>query len=472
VSFLNTDIAACLRAVRSRETSAVELVSTALSAIDETDAEIQAFTARNDVAVQSAASEVDRRLREGESVGPLAGLPVAIKDLYDCAGWPTSYGSRAFPEYVPDTDATAVARLRAAGAIVVGKTRTAEFAWSTTTPPTKNPAAPERIPGGSSGGSAAAVAAGMVPAALGTDTGGSIRIPAAVCGIAGIKPTYGAVGRGGLLPANWSLDTAGPLAGRIDDLRIVLAELVGHDRRDLASAADGVLLALAQRLRESREVEIDGLRLGVVDEPLFEITDAGAQRAHNDAIESLASAGAVPVPVRMPECDYVEGALLAIDLPEGAAIHTQLLRERGDDVSAEIRALLEFSHLIPGTLVGRGQRARTLIRDCTRRLFREYQLDALLVPAAPGPGTRLDSMGTLQARADGATEPALWGFARICWLANLTGQPSVALPLPGSRPPLGLQLIGRPFRDDALLAMAGAIERLLAEQQISQRGAS
>jgi aspartyl-tRNA(Asn)/glutamyl-tRNA(Gln) amidotransferase subunit A len=428
------------------------------------DGEILAFTARDDGAALRAASEIDRRLRQGETVGPLAGLPVAVKDLYDCAGLPTSYGSRAFPEYLPDTDATAVARLRSAGAIVVGKTRTAEFAWSTTTPPTKNPAAPECIPGGSSGGSAAAVAAGMVPAALGTDTGGSIRIPAAMCGVAGIKPTYGSVGRGGLLPANWSLDTAGPLAGSVDDLRIVLAELVGHDPRDVASAPDRLLAALADRLREGREVDVVGLRLGLVEEPLFEVTDPVARRAHRDAVEWLTRSGVVPVPVRLPECDYVEGALLAIDLPEGAGIHTQLLRERGDEVSEEIRALLEFAHLIPGTLVARGQRARNLIKNRTRQLFSDHQLDALLVPAAPGPAVRVDSSDSVQLRADGTTEPTLWGYARICWLANLTGQPAVVLPLPGFRPPLGVQLIGRPFADDEVLATAAAVECVFAAQ--------
>jgi aspartyl-tRNA(Asn)/glutamyl-tRNA(Gln) amidotransferase subunit A len=453
--------------VRLREVSAVELVSAALRTIDESDPEIRAFTARNDEDARSAAAEIDDRLQKGQHVGQLAGLPIAIKDLYDCAGLPTSYGSRAFDDYLADTDATAVARLKAAGAVVVGKTRTAEFAWSTTTPPTRNPAALECIPGGSSGGSAAAIAAGMVPAALGTDTGGSIRIPAAMCGIAGIKPTYGAVGRGGLLPANWSLDTAGPLAGRIDDLRILLSELVGHDPRDLASAPDGVLAPLVQRLRQPRDVDVTGLRLGILDEPLFEVTDRESQVMHAEAIETLANAGAIPVSVQLPECDFVEGALLAVDLPEGAAIHTRLLRERGEEVNEEIRALLEFAHLIPGVLVARGQRTRTLIRDRTRLLFDDRQLDALLVPAAPGPAVRVDSSDSVQLRADGTTEPTLWGYARICWLANLTGQPAAVLPLPGTQPPRGLQLIGRPFADDRVLAMARAVEHLLAERHTS-----
>lgn len=454
----------CVRAVQARETSAAELIRDTLNAIEEANGELLAFTARNDDAALAAAYEVDRRLRAGEVVGSLAGLPVAVKDLYDCVGLPTSYGSRAFDEYIPATDSTAVARLKAAGAIVVGKTRTAEFAWSTTTPPTKNPNAPDCIPGGSSGGSAAAVAAGLVHTALGTDTGGSIRIPAAMCGIVGIKPTYGAVGRGGLLPANWSLDTAGPLAGRIDDLRIVLAELVGHDPRDVGSAPDRLLIPLAQRLHAMAEVELRGLRLGILEEPLFEITDSSAQKAHDEAIATLGTAGAIPVPVRLPECDYVEGTLLAVDLPEGAAIHTQLLRERGDDVSEEIRALLEFAHLIPGTLVGRGQRARHLIRNRTRELFITYQLDGLLVPAAPGPAVRLDASDSVQTRGDGTMEPTLWGYARICWLANLTGQPAVVLPLKGFHPPLGIQLIGRPFRDDTLLSLAATIERVLTQQ--------
>lgn len=470
MSIFDAGVQACAHALKSGEVTAVHLVQAALDAIDEADGEILAFTARDDRAALSVATEVDRRIRAGEPVGRLAGLPVAVKDLFDCVGLPTSYGSQAFPEYVPEIDSTAVARLRSSGAIVVGKTRTAEFAWSTTTPPTKNPAAPDRIPGGSSGGSAAAVAARMVPLALGTDTGGSIRIPAAMCGVAGIKPTYGAVGRGGLLPANWSLDTAGPLAGRIDDLRVVLAELVGHDSRDVASAPARLLAPLADRLRSAHETEVAGLRLGLLDEPLFEVTDPLARRAHHDAVELLVSSGAVPVPVRLPECDYVEGALLAVDLPEGAGIHTRLLRDRGDKVNEEIRALLEFAHLIPGTLVAQGQRVRNLIKQRTRQLFRDHRLDALLVPAAPGPAVPVDSSDSVQLRADGTTEPALWGYARICWLANLTGQPAAVIPLPGSTPPLGVQLIGRPFFDDYLLAAAGAVERALAAHSFMPEG--
>lgn len=457
-------IAAVTQAVKRGTTSAVELTSESLRAIDELDGELLAFTARDDAAALREAAEIDRRIREGDPVGPLAGLPLAVKDLYDSFGLPTSYGSAAFPEFMPSSDSTAVARLRSSGAIVVGKTRTAEFAWSTTTPPTKNPAALDRIPGGSSGGSASAVASGMVNAALGTDTGGSIRIPAAMCGIAGIKPTYGAVGRGGILPANWSLDTAGPLAGCVDDLRLLLAVLVGHDRRDVASAPRRLLEPLVARLQTATEISLQGLRLGLVQEPLFEITDEAARGAHQAAIEALAAEGAEPILVVLPETDFVEGALLAIDLPEGAAIHTRLLRERGDEVSDEIRGLLEFAHLIPGALVALGQRARHLIRERTRRLFAEHQLDALLVPAAPGPPVRVDSSDAVSLRADGTTEPTLWGYARICWLANLTGQPAVVVPLPAVRPPLGVQLIGRPFADDVVLAIASAVERVFEQK--------
>jgi Asp-tRNA(Asn)/Glu-tRNA(Gln) amidotransferase A subunit family amidase len=225
-----------------------------------------------------------------------------------------------------------------------------------------------------------------------------------------------------------------------------------------------LLEPLVARLQTAPEISLEGLRLGLVQEPLFEITDEAARDAHQAAIEALAAEGAEPIPVALPETDFVEGALLAIDLPEGAAIHTRLLRERGDDVSDEIRGLLEFAHLIPGALVALGQRARHLIRERTRRLFAENQLDALLVPAAPGPPVPVDSSDSVSLRADGTTEPTLWGYARICWLANLTGQPAVVVPLPAVRPPLGVQFIGRPFADDVVLAIASAVERVFEQK--------
>lgn len=463
MELLTQGVQACIQALRSRSISAFELVTASLASVDELDGAVRAFTFRDDVAALAAARIIDQRRARGENVGSLSGLPIAVKDLYDCAGLPTSYGAPAYRPVMAKCSSTAVSRLVAAGAVVVGKTRTAEFAWSTTTAGTRNPKDHSLIPGGSSGGSAAAVSAGMVPAALGTDTGGSIRIPAALCGIAGIKPTYGAIGRGGILPCNWSLDTAGPLGGRIEDLRLLLAELVGHDTSDPASAPDTTLMPLVERLSHQNVLDLSRVRLGVIDDPIFEIIDSETRDSHERAMAALEGAGAEVIHLRFPAGAYVEGALLGIDLPEGAAIHTSLLSQRRDKFDPSIRALLHVAHLIPGVLVTQAHRTRHMIANQVRDLFRLHRLDAIVAPAAPGPAIRADALDIIHTRSDGTPESTLWSYGRVCWLANLTGQPAVVVPLPDTRPPLGIQLIGRPFLDDALLDLAAAAEEVLGK---------
>ena len=224
------------RRVRAREVRVADVAEETLDAIRREDDVIRAFTAVDEDAVRRDARRLDRRLADGADLGPLAGVPIAIKDLIDVRGLPTSYGSAAFDPFAATSDATVVRRLRAAGALIVGKVRTTEFAWSQRTLPTLNPLDHGISTGGSSSGPAAAIASGQVPVALGTDTGGSIRIPAVQCGLVGIKPTFGVVGRGGVLPANWTLDTVGPLATTCEDARLVLAAIVGPDARDPWSA--------------------------------------------------------------------------------------------------------------------------------------------------------------------------------------------------------------------------------------------
>jgi len=456
-----TDIGALTSAVVRREISVEEIATGTLARLDAADREIRAFTAVNHAAVMSDARTIDRRIARQESVGQLVGVPLGVKDLFDVVNFPTSYGSEAVPSYLPNRDATAVARLRGAGALVIGKTRTAELAWSTDTPPTKNPTDSALICGGSSGGSAAAVGAGFVHAALGTDTGGSIRIPAALCGVVGIKPTYGLVGRGGILPANWSLDTAGPIARTVADVRLILQELVGHDDRDPSSALANLAGGVRERLRAGGTTSLRGLRLGIVEEALFEIVDNEARATHESLLESLANEGVELITLAFPEAALVPAALLAIDLPEGAAIHSELLKANGALITDAIRALLHVAHIIPGVIVARAHQARREVVARIRELFEANALDALIAPGNPAPAIRSDDLEHSYVRMSGERELALWAYARVCWLANLTGQPALVLPTVSTAPPLGVQLIGRPFRDDVLLGIAAAVEEIL-----------
>ena len=457
-------VAACAAAVHAREVSVEEIARWTLDEIRRSDPDVQAFTFVEPDAVVDEARGLDRRRARGEEVGALAGVPVGVKDLFDTAGLPTSYGSGAFEPYVPDRDSHAVERVRRAGALVVGKTRTSELAWSTVTPPTANPADHRLVAGGSSGGSGAAVGAGLVLAALGTDTGGSIRIPAALCGVVGIKPTYGVVGRRGVLPVNWSLDAAGPLARTVADARAVLAELAVHDPGDPASARPAMLEPLRRRLSAPVERPLRDARLGVLDEPLFEVVEEQTRAAYEDALALLEADGAQLVHLRMPECEFVPAALLAIDLPEGAAIHTELLRDRAGAVNASTAALLHFAPALPGVLLARGHQARREIARRTAMLFREHALDALVAPANAAPAIPSDSPHRSYRRADGEEELALWAYARVCWFASLTGQPAVVVPAVVEPAPVGIQLIGKPFHDDELLSLGAAVEAAVANE--------
>ncbi len=455
-------IADCAAAVRGRVVSVEEIARETLVEVGRVDGWLKAFTYLEPEQVLAEARLLDGRLGRGEALGALAGVPLGVKDLYDAVGLPSSYGGPPHEPYLPDRDATSVARLRAAGALVIGKTRTAEFAWRTVTPPTANPRDPRLVAGGSSGGSAAAVGAGLVHIGLGTDTNGSIRMPAALCGTVGIKPTYGVVSRAGVLPANLSLDTAGPLTRSVADARVALAHLAGHDRQDPASAAPRLVEPLRQRLLDPTQPPcLRGLRLGVVDEPLFEIVEPRARALHERLLERLEQEGVELVRLRLPAARFIEAALLAIDLPEGAALHTERLRARGSELLDEVRLLLHVAHAIPAVLMARGHQVRRDIQGLVASLYRNHDLRAIVAPATGGPSIPSDDLGHTFTRADGSQELATWSYARVCTLASLTGLPALVVPIVLESPPLGVQIIGRPFQDDEVLNLGAAIEALI-----------
>lgn len=457
-----SSVAACVQAVSAGEISIREIAESTLSAIAAIDGELNAFTYLEPPTVLEQASALDARRARGESLGSLAGVPVGVKDLFDVLGLPTSYGGGPFEPQWPQDDAASVACLRAAGALLVGKTRTSEFAWRSMTPPTRNPRNGSLVTGGSSGGSAAAVGAGIVNAALGTDTGGSIRVPAALCGVVGMKPTYGLISRTGILPGNLSLDTAGPIAASVSDARALLAVLVAHDHRDPASAPKDVIERVRSNLQGTAAIcSLNGLRIAIVDSPLFEIVDRTARDHHNRVLELLTNAGADLIRVALPEASFVQATLLAVDLPEGAAFHTERLRARAGEFSDDVRALLHVGHLVPGALLSRGYQARRRIRDAVAQLYREHHLTAIVTPATGAPPGPSDNPSLSYRRASGELELAVWAYARPSWLANVTGQPALVIPTASGSPPLGLQLIGRPFRDDQVLDIGEAIEALL-----------
>ncbi len=453
-------VAARARAAAGGALSVHEVAVAALAAIAARDPVLRAFTAVDEPAVLRDAAALDAALRHGEPPGPLLGTTVAVKDLVDVAGLPTSLGTRAVPARVPERDAPVVARLRAAGALVLGKTRTAELAGSTTTPPTVNPADPTLIAGGSSGGSAAAVGGGLAVGAVGTDTACSVRLPAALCGIVGIKPTFGAVGRSGVLVASDSLDHVGPLAATVADVRALLTAMVGHDPGDSASAQEPALEQLRARLESPRPRDLTGARLGIVDDELFEVVEPRARHGWDAAVAQLTAAGADVVPVALPQSRHVAGALLAIDLPEWAAAYTGWL-QAGAPISPDIASMLRVAHAVPAILTMRAHAARHEIAAAVATAFGELGLDALLTPATTAGAIRTDDLERAFEREDHRREPAVWGYPRPFWLASLTGQPAIVLPTVREPPPLSIQLVGRPFADAELLDLAAAAESAL-----------
>jgi aspartyl-tRNA(Asn)/glutamyl-tRNA(Gln) amidotransferase subunit A len=428
--------------VRDGELTSVALVERVLGRIEAEDGRLGAFVAVLASRALDEAAVLDAERARGRLRGPLHGVPVAVKDLLDVAGTVTGAGSPKLAANLAAADAEAVARLRRAGAVVVGKTRTHEFAYGVRTPGTVNPWDPERIAGGSSGGSAAAVAAGLVPAAVGSDTAGSIRIPAACCGVVGLKPTYGAVPVTGVWPLAWSCDTVGPIAGSVADAALAFAVLAGR--------------ALPAPKPEPGP-EPAGLRLGWLVGEEVEAIDPGVASVMGELRARLAAAGVVVDEVRLP-LRAARAAVGAIVLPELAAAHARLLAETGEEgygppVLAAIR--LGQAALAGEYLAGlryRGRFAALVEQALAGR-------DALVLPTVPVPAPRHHDSTVLLGGVPVGVQAALTALPGSF---NCSGSPVLSLPAGVSGGlPVGISLVGRAGGDGQLLRFAAALEPVL-----------
>ena len=472
-------------AMGAREVSSEDVTRAHLERIAAVDGEVHAFLHVDVDGALAAARRVDERRADGATLGPLAGVPVAVKDLMATAGLPTTCGSKILEGWVPPYDATVVRRLREAGCVILGKTNMDEFAMGSSTEfsaygPTRNPWDTDRIPGGSGGGSAAAVAAFEAPLAVGTDTGGSIRQPAAVTGTVGVKPTYGGVSRYGLVALASSLDQAGPCSRTVLDAALLHEAIGGHDPMDSTSidAPVGDLIGAA-RLRD-----VAGMRIGVVRELGGEGYQPGVQARFGEALDLLAAAGAEIVEVSCPNFRYALAAYYLI-LPSEASSNLakfdamryglRVAPESVDDPSAEQvmaasrdagfgdevkrRIILGTYALSSGyydAYYGSAQKVRTLIAQDFEAAFE--QVDVLASPTSPTTaflfGDKLDDPLSMYAQ-DVATIPA-----------NLAGVPGLSLPsgLASDGLPTGFQLLAPATADDRLYNAGAALERLLQEQ--------
>jgi Asp-tRNA(Asn)/Glu-tRNA(Gln) amidotransferase A subunit family amidase len=422
------------RRVREGEVSSVELVGSALERVGELDGRVGAFVVVLAEEAMAEAAERDARVRRGEAVGPLHGVPVAVKDLIDVAGAVTGAGSPKLAGNVAGRDAEVVTRLREAGAVVVGKTRTHEFAYGVVTPGTANPWDLGRIAGGSSGGSAAAVAAGLVPGAVGSDTAGSIRIPAACCGVVGLKPTWGRVPATGVWPLSWSCDHVGPIAGTVADVALLDQVLAGATPTPATTDA-------APRIGR-----LVGEDLEPVDPAVTAVTDELCRR--------LEAAGATLDEVTLP-LPAARGAVATIVLAEAAAAHARLLAETGEDGYS--KAMLSMIRIGGSALAGEyltGLRYRGRFVAQVEGLLADR--DALLLPTLPCVAPAIGQRTVTLAGEPVGVQAAL---TRLPGPLNCSGSPVVSLPAGlAENLPVGVSLVGRIGGDRRLLRVAAWVE--------------
>ncbi|MCS2608532.1 amidase [Halomonas dongshanensis] len=450
---LNLTLAQAGAAIKARELSPVELVEAALLQIEIHELEINAFVCVWEDTARQQAREAERDIQRGRYRGSLHGIPIALKDLFDVAGLPTTASSRVRDGHRATTNSAVTDALQRSGAILVGKNHLHEFAFGLTTPQTRNPLDPERTPGGSSGGSAAAVAYGGAWGAMGTDTGGSIRVPAALCGLVGFKPTYGLVSRHGIAPLAWSLDHAGPIARTVEDAGLLLQAVAGFDARDPASRRPPAALAV------DRAPGLEGLRVGIPRNYYFDHVAAPVAASARRAATRLEKQGAVLVEVDIPMADYLIATQWGLMVAEAADVHARDIRQSASLYGEDVRTLLEAGQLLPAGDYLKAQRARRLITRHWAALFSE--IDVMLTPTVPQTAA-LRNQETF-VWEDGAYESVAEAYVRLCAPANVNGLPALTVPFGKDHQglPIGVQIMGKAFDDARVLQVGRAIEQPL-----------
>jgi aspartyl-tRNA(Asn)/glutamyl-tRNA(Gln) amidotransferase subunit A len=439
-------IAELSRALKARDTTAEAVLDRCLHRIAERNPTINAFITVFEGDARAQAREADREMAAGRYRGPLHGVPISIKDLFDIRGSATTAASRVRQNHVAPSDAPSIARLREAGAVFVGKTNLHEFAYGTTSEesafgPARHPLDPARSPGGSSGGSAASVADGMCFASMGTDTGGSIRIPSAACGIVGLKPTLGELTTDGVVPLSTTLDHIGPLCRSVEDAGILYDVLRGETTPSVSAPAD------------SR-----GPTLGIPREYFLTLLDPQVALAFENACERLRDAGIKLEDVSIPHVGDVAAIYLHIQLSEGAAFHAKTLERQPNDYTPGVRLRLEMGRYVLAEDYARALRGRDLLKrevDATLE-----GRDGLFLPAMAIPAPKI---GTTTVRVGGVEEPVRSMMLRCTQTFNVTGHPAIAIPCGNTSEglPIGAQVVGARGGTPRLLRLARTIEPYL-----------
>ena len=432
------------REIRAREISCAELTASCLEQIAKLNPTLNAFVTVTGDSALARARELDQELARGLDRGLLHGIPLAHKDLVWTKGVRTTSGSKIFADFVPDSDAPIAKKLAEAGAVMLGKAGLHELAYGITSNnphfgAIRNPCNPEHSPGGSSGGSGVAVATGMALFATGTDTGGSIRVPASFCGIAGLKPTYGLIDRRGVQQLGLSLDHVGPMARTVDDVRIAFEAM------STTTSEPAPLKPAPGALRE--------IRIGLPENFYFDTIQPEVKAAVLKAARRAEELGARVIPVQVPDVEGLNRAGLVILLSEAAAVHPT--RDRRADFGSDVLALLDQGTLIPATDYVNAQRLRKLLLKDFHALFRD--IDCLLTPTTPITAPRI---GQTEITLDGVVHNTRMLTTRLVRGFNVLGFPALSIPCGVSSEglPIGMQLAARPFEENLLLMLGEALE--------------
>ncbi len=442
--------------LRNGELSPVEVIGAHFSRIRATEPVLNSFITLLPDEALAAARQAERDIRAGRYRGPLHGIPVGLKDLFNTGGVRTTSGSRIFDNYVPAQDCTVAARFRDAGAILLGKLNMHQFAYGPTGENPDyghmhNPWNPDMVSGGSSGGSGSATAAGQCTITTGSDTGGSIRIPAALCGIVGLKPTYGRVSRHGLTPLAWSMDHPGPMVRTVEDAAIAMNVIAGHDPQDVASVNLPVPDYTA-----ALTGDIQGLRIGVPRQYLEAPLDPEVRRHFDDSMKQLETLGADVQEVDFPEFNDAAAISTTMLMAEATACFRDLLASDGSRMYEPVRLRLEAGLFISAADYLRAQQGRAVFDHAARRLLDD--VDLLAGPTEPVTAPPLLQQQVLAGEVEIGTVAALTQYTRPY---NITGFPAISVPcgISVDGMPIGLQLAGRPFDEETVLRAAQAFEQ-------------
>jgi aspartyl-tRNA(Asn)/glutamyl-tRNA(Gln) amidotransferase subunit A len=440
------------QAVSSRKLSAVEVTESALARIRKHDQVLNSFTDVTAERARTRAREIDAAVAAGKSVGPLAGVPFAVKNLFDVKGLSTRAGSKINRDLPPAArDATLIERMEASGAVLLGALNMGEYAYDFTGEnvhdgPSRNPHDSTRMTGGSSGGSGSAVGGGLVPIALGSDTNGSIRVPSSFCGIFGLKPTYGRLSRARSYPFVSSLDHLGPFARNVKDLALAYDAMQGSDADDAACTTRPVEPVAGQIERG-----INGLKVGIAGGYFQKNVFPEAQ----EAVARVANALGATETVILPEASRARAAAYIITTTEGASLHLDRLRKRPEDFDPAVRDRFIAGAMVPAVLVDRAQKFRRWYRAKVLELFKS--VDVILAPATPCVAPKL---GQATFMLDGVELPVRANIGIHTQPISFIGLPVVAVPVPLERMPIGVQIIAAPWREDVALRAAAALEKM------------